>query len=253
MSERTLLIDQGNTRLKWMPALGDQLLTDSAGHGDPDSFREAVASLARPPEAVLLAGVADPEQKQGLADFCRRHWKIEPRLLVSRQEQGGVRNAYSEPATLGVDRWLAIVGAANHHGMPVVIWDLGTASTLDAVSAQGQHLGGLIYPGPATMLRSLQRDTRLSVPDGAPGASPEEAGTSGPGVAPGTSTSDCIGRGVLAAQLGALNQFMRSVSSSGGAPPRLVVTGGAAEPILPVLDFPVIHDPWLVFRGMLVE
>jgi type III pantothenate kinase len=253
VAERLLLIDQGNTRLKWGMAAAGKLDTNSAGYGDFNAFRVALSEDHAAPQAVLLAGVADPEKKQALADFCRRHWKIEPRLLVSKQEQGGVRNAYREPATLGVDRWLAIVGAANHHGMPVVIWDLGTASTLDAVDAQGRHLGGLIYPGPATMLRALQRDTRLSVPNVVPGALPGEAGTSGPGVAPGTSTADCIGRGVLAAQLGALNQFMRSVSSSGGTPPRLVVTGGAAEPILPLLDFPIIHDPWLVFRGMLVE
>lgn len=253
MAKQILLIDQGNTRLKWVPALDDQLVTDGAGQGDFDAFREASGSAGQSPQLVLLAGVADPEQKQGLADYCRDRWGIEVCLLVSRRKQGGVRNAYREPATLGVDRWLAIVGAANHHGMPVVIWDLGTASTLDAVDEQGRHLGGLIYPGPATMLRALQSDTRLSVPDAPPGATPREAGTSGPGVAPGTSTSDCIGRGILAAQLGALNQFMRSVSSSGGTPPRLVVTGGAAEPILPLLDFPVIHDPWLVFRGMLIE
>jgi type III pantothenate kinase len=60
-----------------------------------------------------------------------------------------------------VDRWLAIVGAAHTYGMPVVIWDLGTATTLDAVDEQGQHRGGLIYPGPETMLNSLTELTEI--------------------------------------------------------------------------------------------
>jgi len=57
----------------------------------------------------------------------------------------------------------------------------------------------------------------------------------------------------LAAQLGALNQFLRNVSLQLDRQPGLVITGGATSPILPLLDFDYIHDPWLVFRGMLVN
>ena len=71
-------------------------------------------------------------------------------------------------------------------------------------------------------------------------------------VAAGRSTASCIRNGVFAAQLGALNQFLRKVSEQMGREPVLVVTGGAATWIVPMLDFDYIHDPWLVFRGMLV-
>ena len=162
--------------------------------------------------------------------------------------QGQVVNAYAEPETLGVDRWLAIVGAVARYGKPLLIWDLGTATTLDAVDADGRHLGGLILPGPRTMLESLRRDTRLKVPEdrnvvAATGAAP---------AAPGTSTSECISRGVFAAQVGALERFIGRLGDSLGGKPSLVVTGGAAEPLLPLLDFNYKHDPWLVFRGMLM-
>ena len=112
----------------------------------------------------------------------------------------------------------------------------------------GRHLGGMIYPGPQTMLDSLSRDTELRVPAGL-GAPGEGRGS---GLAPGRTTAECIGHGVLAAQLGALNQFLRRVSAGMREPPRIVITGGAARDILPLLDFEVTHDPWLVFRGMLV-
>ena len=91
------------------------------------------------------------------------------------------------------------------------------------------------------MLRSLGRDTKLKVP----------ADLSGAGIDPGRSTAACISNGILAAQLGALNQFMRSCPESMGPDPKLVITGGATDELIPALDFPCIHDPWLVFHGML--
>ena len=144
----------------------------------------------------------------------QRHCRILPVKLgcwnhscwVPPRAGGGVRNAYDEPGKLGVDRWLAIVGAVARYGIPVVVWDLGTASTLDAVDTSGRHLGGMIYPGPATMAASLTRDTRLIVPPDLEGASTD----------PGQSTSSCIQNGVFGAQIGALNMFLRSVAGKVG-------------------------------------
>ena len=113
----------------------------------------------------MLSSVAGAAATQELADFCESQWALKPQRLVSKEQGGGVRNGYPEAGKLGVDRWLAIVGAVTHHGKPVVIWDLGTATTLDAVDQTGQHIGGMIYPGPATMLRSLASETKLMVPE----------------------------------------------------------------------------------------
>jgi len=111
------------------------------------------------------------------------------------------------------------------------------------VDRDGQHAGGLIYPGPATMLRALGRDTKLNVPENLAVAS----------TLPGRSTARCIKNGVFAAQLGALNQFLRHLPESPGGGLKLIITGGAAGELLPLLDFQYIHDPWLVFRGMLAK
>jgi type III pantothenate kinase len=244
MIKETLLIDQGNTRLKWMLARNAELLAESAGQGGFREFVDAckTGSLHKP-GSILLSSVAGNEAAKELADFCESQWGLNARRLQSAEQGGDVRSAYAEAGTLGVDRWLAIIGAVGRYGKPVVIWDLGTATTLDAVDETGQHLGGMIYPGPATMLRALTRDTRLDVPEHLAGAA----------IAPGRSTASCIENGVFAAQLGALNQFMRNAAESLGSEPKLIVTGGAAGEILPLLDFEFIHDPWLVFRGMLHE
>ena len=243
MADVALLIDQGNTRLKWVLARDGEIDENSAGQGDLEVFMQTclqVASIL--PASVLISSVASKEEARVLAGFCESRWGLKAQLLESAEQRGGVQNAYREPKMLGVDRWLAIVGAVARHGKPVVIWDLGTATTLDAVDETGLHLGGMIYPGPATMLDSLGRDTKLRVPPNLEFSA----------VTPGRSTAVCISNGVYAAQVGALNQFLSNVSEEMGGEPLLVVTGGAASQILPLLDFQYIHDPWLVFRGMLV-
>lgn len=257
MTDSCLLIDQGNTRLKWVWARGGEIVEETNGHGDLYELDEAIRTMDTfRPGSVFISSVAGLHKMRQLADFCRTHWRVTARFLESRAEQGGVRNGYDDPETLGVDRWLAIVGAASRYGTPVVIWDLGTASTLDAVNESGQHLGGMIYPGPQTMLDALRSTTELDVPPDLAGAGTAghegDSGNASPGVPPGLTTADCIGRGVLAAQLGALNQYLRNVSAGMACAPKLVVTGGASDSLLSLLDFEFVHDPWLVFRGMLV-
>ena len=241
MAKVSLLIDQGNTRLKWVWARGGKINKKSAGRGNVDDFGH-VDHPSRP-DTVLISSVAGRKNAKALVNICKSCWDIKPRMLKSSREQGGVRNAYTEPKALGVDRWLAIVGAVACHGKPVVIWDLGTATTLDAVDETGQHLGGMILPGPATMLASLRRGTKLGVPQSLNVAF----------AAPGSSTTDGIRNGVFAAQLGALNQFLRHVSDRIGGEPGIVVTGGAAAGMIQLLEFDCLHDPWLVFRGMLAK
>ncbi|MFC1606089.1 type III pantothenate kinase [Pseudomonadota bacterium] len=245
MTDLRLLIDIGNSRIKWAWAQGGVLDSGRAGQGDFSELERACrpAGASRPAE-VLVASVAGADRARQVAELCNVRWGIAPRILRARQEQGGVRNGYAEPEQLGVDRWLAIVGAVAAHGKPVVVWDLGTASTLDAVDGSGQHLGGWILPGPATMLDSLVRGTKLKVPPDLENAEEIEAGRS---------TAECIRRGILASQLGALNQFMKHVAARIGQDPKLVVAGGAAVSIAPLLDFEHVRDPWLVFRGMLVN
>ena len=252
MSETVLLIDQGNTRLKWVLARDGEILEASAGRGDSTALAAAFDGSNETLNDVLFSSVAGAEAINQVTEFCCGRWNITPRRLKSRTQQGGVRCAYTDPSALGVDRWLAIVGAVCRYGKPVVIWDLGTASTLDAVDENGDHLGGMILPGPATMLNSLRRDTRLRVPDDLSKAQ-ASAGQGEAGVAPGADTAECISRGVLAAQLGALNQFLRHVARRMGSDPELAVTGGAAEHVMDLLDMEYHHDPWLVFRGMLVD
>jgi len=253
MPESVMLIDMGNTRIKWVWAVDGRIDKETYGRGGLDAFRRFTQSHAdTPPGRVLLSSVAANVRTKAVMDACISHWAVTVSRLVSRRQQAGIRNAYEQAETLGVDRWLAIVGAAHSYTKPVVIWDLGTATTLDAVDAEGQHLGGYIFPGPATMLEALRSATALTVPGDLSGALEDSPVDQEHGISPGQSTEDCIIQGVRATQVGALNQFLRFISPQAGKP-TLVVTGGAAQELLSGLKFKHIYDPWLVFRGMLTS
>ena len=171
MPDSVLLIDMGNSRIKWVWAVDGRIDEKTSGRGGLDDFRRFTQSHAGgSPGRVLLSSVAAKERTKAVMDACDSHWAVAVSPLLSPRQQAGIRNAYEQAETLGVDRWLAIVGAAHSYGKPVVIWDIGTATTLDAVDAAGQHLGGYIFPGPATMLEALRSGTALTVPGGLSGA-----------------------------------------------------------------------------------
>ena len=240
MPERHLLIDLGNSRLKWMLATGGELDPATAGQGDLVDLERACRSLS--PGAVLLSSVADAGRASSVAGACREIWGVEPTRMRSQAEHNGVRNGYREPASLGVDRWMAILGAVRHHGKPVIVWDLGTATTLDAVDGSGQHLGGWILPGPGTMLGALRAGTSLPLLE----ELPEDL------LCPGRSTAEAMAGGVIAAQLGALHRFRAAVTPILGRHARVIATGGGAARFGPLCEGSVV-DPWLVFRGMLIS
>ena len=252
MTEWTLLIDMGNTRLKWVWADGGTIDQSTFGRGSQDDFLSQCQPPANArPGRVLVSSVADQAGTSRIVSDCETRWGAPVKRLQTLNSQDGIVNAYEDPATLGIDRWLAIVGAAHAYGTSLVIMDLGTATTLDAVDGQGRHLGGLILPGPALMLESLATATAMPVPTGFGDGHTGRKVADGPGVGPASSTSEAIREGIFAAQIGALNQFMRHVSAKLNKEPGLVLTGGAAECILDRLESRPVFDPWLVFKGML--
>jgi type III pantothenate kinase len=146
-----LLIDVGNSRLKWAWArgevLGDQI---SIAHGGEVGSRwlELVAGDGARPERILIAALRT--QMRGL-------FGVEPEFASVSAMAAGVTCAYRDPTSLGVDRWLAVIGAWSRARQACCVIDSGTATTVDAVDHSGVHLGGLILPG-----LDLMEDTLLT-------------------------------------------------------------------------------------------
>ena len=150
-SDSYLLIDIGNSRTKWGVAKNGRI-----DPGEPFATRcfknnpETLLSCWRnilPPTQVVVANVAGSEIAACLVSWTQRYWNLAPRFVSSEAEGFGVHNAYLDPGKLGVDRWVALIGA--HHACPgpVCVADFGTAITMDAINSEGVHLGGVIAPG----------------------------------------------------------------------------------------------------------
>lgn len=252
-----LLIDQGSSRIKWIGAMWSartdnwNLDVTTFGEGDLDDFTTVLGSgQMQPPEEVLLSSVASDDGLAALERAIAEGSSAKTIRLQSAPHTCGISNGYRNPDQLGDDRWMAIVGGASHYGLPLVVMDLGTASTLDAVDQDGRHLGGLIFPGPATMSDSLETGTVMEVGAAGLAGRPD----SRPGEAQ-TETRAAINRGIVTAQAGALHQFINwfrdKLNSEQEKNLKVLITGGAANVILAMSDYQLTHDPLLVFKGML--
>ncbi|UTV99391.1 type III pantothenate kinase [Marinomonas rhizomae] len=150
---RVLIVDAGNTSIKFTAFEGEQVLWVERGDSCPTEYGFV-------PDVIYFASVRSKEQSALLhadiqAEFPQSEWLT----LTSQAIACGVRNAYVEPERLGIDRWLGVIAA--HHLMKsdVVVVDAGTAIKVDVVNKKGVHLGGYIAPGLAMMEGALLSQT----------------------------------------------------------------------------------------------
>lgn len=243
-----LLLDIGNSRVKWAwLAAGGLRDAGALAHdgGVPPGWPAPTGADGRRPAEVLVASVAgEPLTQSLLAPLALPGVPL--RRAVVEAEAAGVRNGYLEPRQLGVDRWLAVLAAWGRHRGALCVVDAGTAVTVDALDAGGRHLGGLIVPGAALMRRALLERT------GGIGAA---AGIGVPAdAAPGTwgrDTSGCVERGAAFALACLVRGCVEALAPAAGpAGPRLVLTGGDAPRLQPLLGVPAEHRPLLVLEGL---
>ena len=242
-----LLIDIGNTNLRWAthePEAAD--LGAIAGvrhHGALPVDLLAAWDRLDPPARVLVGNVGGDDLVQHLARAARSLWGIEPRFAIPQGQALGVRVAYAEPTRFGVDRWLALVAA--HHQGPgaALIVDAGTAITYDVLLADGQHLGGLILPGVHLMRATLFGSTRIP-----PVAGLTHPDSSAPPWA--TDTAAAIAGASLQAPAALAERLWRRLCDQAGEGARLILTGGDAEHLAPLIAGPVRLQPALVLQGL---
>lgn len=193
----------------------------------------------RVPDSVVVSNVAGEKLLPNLSAWCCAKFNIDPIAVASTAEFQGLTNAYKEPATFGVDRWAAMIGArAKYHGSLCVI-DSGTATTVDVVSASGEHLGGAILPGIYTMRRSLGKYTAaLFAADG--------------DITPfSDNTASGIAGGTGFASVGAMDRFVIEAEKLTG-PVTTVVTGGESAILESMMISEVVREPMLVIQGLSV-
>ena len=246
-----LLLDIGNTSLRWALAADGRLGPMAAVRhvqGVPADLLAAWETLERP-VGVFAGNVAGPSVAEAVARVVRAFWGLPIVFVTTRRDCLGLRVAYAEPARLGVDRWLALLGAAGRAdaGRGVVILDVGTAATVDVLAPGGEHLGGLILPGLTLMRDALLAGTLIPAGEPEPVAELWATATAA-AVAAG-------GRYALAALVERVHQRLwerraGGVGASGGEPPVLLVTGGDGPLVGPLIERPHALDAELVLRGL---
>ncbi|TDF65013.1 type III pantothenate kinase [Cupriavidus sp. L7L] len=271
MSVPQLLIDIGNTRLKWAWCEAGAPLPAGAGlptpwqhggavaHADENALKTLAADLRAlrgtgPMPAVWITNVAGPviaaAVDAALADAFGGCAPVQ--WVRSSAAHGNLVNGYREPTQLGVDRWVGAIGA--HRWLPhdtLLVVTAGTATTLDIVTVgadgRARFEGGLILPGLALMLGTLARNTAqlpaLEVKE------VQEAGTvAGAHLRWADNTHDAIAAGCLAAQAGAIERTWRALGERGTT--RCLLSGGARSALSGALAVPFeMHDN-LVLLGL---
>ncbi len=237
-----LLADVGNSRIKWRVWDGAECRQrGQAAHGE-ESWMELADRQWRDlprPQRVLMVSVAGSEIRMALADWIRQVWSLEAQFVTSTAVDCGIRNAYAEPERLGADRWVAMIAAHALTGEHCYVVDCGTAVTIDALAADGQHLGGVIVPGMRLMREALYRETRQIPPE-----------TGEPHLL-GYSTREGVWGGAAYAVASAIDGITERMIAQCGPGLRLL-TGGDAEGVLPLLQNPYRLEPELIFTGLQV-
>ena len=242
-----LLIDAGNTRIKWALLRGrDWLCSGDLPTGQADRLARDIADhIARQNLGTGLHDIQQIWASNVAGEECARHIRNigagksgQPYFVVARKLQCGVRNAYSNPSQLGSDRWAALIAAWHLvHGECLVV-NSGTATTIDALSAQGEFVGGLILPGVELMQRSLvaAADQLKSAP--------------GEYVRFPLNSADALFSGAIQASCGAIER-QYNLLGDGSAP--VILSGGAARVLQPCLDQKLSAAPPRIIDNLVLQ
>jgi len=234
-----LLIDIGNTRIKWAVEK-DNIIKNSIAieHNENDFISlilQAWLDLERP-EKIIISCVSRKEIVNQLIAVAKNIWS-EINVIVAKSSASmcSINNAYKQANKLGVDRWLALIALHHYYPGDGVVVDCGTAITIDVLNKQGQHLGGVISPGLQLMKHSLFQGTEsLSNVDQA-----FSVGLS-------SNTESAVYSGTIFSAVGLIDKVVNDYTDC----QTLVLTGGDAELLSQYLNYKVVLEPDFVLKGL---
>jgi type III pantothenate kinase len=238
-----LVVDMGNTQIKWgLLESGKLTETDSFKRNKTSikaSLNKAWKTLSDIDE-VLVSNVSGDKFAEQLSQWTQDNWALTPQFIGSEAKRFGVSNAYEEPEKLGVDRWLALIVARQHARQATCIIDCGTAITVDIITQEGDHQGGMIFPGLTLMQESLSGNT-----DGLKNIDGEQQFDT-----LATNTFSAIQSGSLYMVSATLERLIDDLKHQFNDRIRFLISGGDAETLMPLLGEQVTHYPDIVLRGL---
>lgn len=258
----TLLVDVGNTRVKWALLRGARLSRmqalahESRPLGMHDVVRAVMRAAPRGVERIVAVCVGGPVLERSLAGAARARLRVVTEFVHSERSAAGVRNGYRDTWRLGADRWVGLIAAHSLAGSgksvrPVLVANVGTALTLDLVGADGRHRGGAIVPGPDVMVASLLRGTH-GIARRARDARNTRIRAKPARDLFARDTASGLSAGACHAAAAVIDRAVDQARAELGTRPLLLLTGGAAPDLRAFIRSPVRIVPDLVLRGLAV-
>ena len=161
-------------------------------------------------------------------------------LVVGPGIRTGLNIRVENPAEVGSDLIVAAVAAIQEYGAPLLLVDMGTATTITAVDASGTFLGGCICPGVKISMEALTGRTAQL-----PGISLEE-----PQRAIGRNTRDCMRSGIMFGAAAMLDGLLDRMEQELGTPATVVATGGISKFVVPLCRRKLLYDRTLMLKGL---
>ncbi len=236
-----MMVDMGNSAIKWAVFEAGQLFPMQRMSYQKCTLDHLLTqiwgTLKAPSVGVWVSNVAGPQKAEHLTHWVKHHWNVPIRFVETSEYAYGIKNAYDNPKQLGIDRWLALIGAYHVQEGALCVVDCGTAITVDVLSAKGHHQGGLIIPGLTTMYNALLSDTYALDKMGY--QCHEDTFLA-------YDTESGITLGTRYAIIGLLEYVMNQLEHK----TRLILTGGSTPVIASLLHIPYQHIPELVLLGL---
>lgn len=240
-----LLLDIGNTQLKWATVTAGEFKFGGTlphqGCSLAQLFQQHWHSLPTPTQ-ILVSNVAGEALAAEISEWVESHWQVPVEFIKTSSEWRELKNGYENPDQLGVDRWLNLVAAWQKYHIALCVVGCGTAITFDLVQANGQHRGGFIIPGIELMRTALTEHTAKCH------WNPENTVVNTQHL--GTNTQMGIAGGTLEAAVAFINQATQQAQEETSDVLQLVITGGAANELLPRLANSYVLHPYLCLEGI---
>lgn len=279
---KRLLIDIGNTRIKWflLDLLDGQVGESIKGtviegaenrnvakisavkpcfaFAHENDFDPAVVACFTELDVdegstfdIFVSNVAGQCARQALCNFFELNWQCTPYFISVKRDAVQIKNRYNNLSELGVDRWVAVIGARQLYkksidskkDKPIIVINCGTAITVDLLSADNVFEGGVILPGFDLVSNALSKANGITHFEPVNINSPY-----------GRTTQDCVRVGVLSACVGGVEKVVADICSSLKVSERdqmtILVSGGAAQLFLNATVLDCDYDPNIIIRGL---
>ncbi|MDD3252032.1 MAG: type III pantothenate kinase [Lachnospiraceae bacterium] len=191
-------------------------------------------------EGAILSSVVPP-LNAAISSAVKKILGYHP-MLVGSGIKTGMNIQMDNPKTVGSDMIVDAVAAIRDYPCPIIIIDMGTATTMSVVDHSGSYIGGVILPGLRVSLNSLSSKT----------AQLPSISLDIPKAVIGKNTIDCMRSGIMYGNAGMIDGIIDRMIDELGETPTVIATGGLSRFIVPLCRHNIIYDDALLLKGLLI-